>query len=399
MGLIVKSEKLPTSTATKKSGTTIVRKSNGIKGGTTTTTNVKRTSTAPRSTSAAPRTSTYQPPQPTPAPILHQQSYQSSNTNNYDEDRDAYSQGEPSRVRSVSFDNKSSGMMNERTRSNVSFQSQESVQKPRTLTLKERLSRRRTKGKGTVNDMQYLVEEGPMSFRAFAFIGGFWMILSSLLDFINMSTSGDATPMILLISINLWVFGFIIVMLEGRPFHVQIPFVHEMIVQFFAFFKYTWGRGFFYFAAGCLQFFLFSQFNMISGIYMMILGIISIVVGYKASLSLAGLRSSLSTREEIAYLFSTFDRDRDGYLSTEEFRELMLSMDQNVDYNEFVAALGAIDLENNQMISQHDFMSWWQGYSDSEMAPYANCGCCNKGSYGRNHSHSSQYLHNERDYH
>ena len=39
------------------------------------------------------------------------------------------------------------------------------------------------------------------------------------------------------------------------------------------------------------------------------------------------------------FMFHSFDRDRDGYLNTEEFRELMIAMGQQVEYNDFVAAL------------------------------------------------------------
>ena len=38
---------------------------------------------------------------------------------------------------------------------------------------------------------------------------------------------------------------------------------------------------------------------MVSGVFMMILGVVSIAVGYKASVRLAGLRNTISSKSEI----------------------------------------------------------------------------------------------------
>ena len=242
-----------------------------------------------------------------------------------------------------------------------------SVQK---LSLKERIRAARKRGmRGDVYDLQFLVEEGPLSFRSFAFIGGFFMILASALDFVET----DEDPVARLITYNLWLAGFIIIQVEGRPFHVQVPFLYDCICLFFSFLRYVWGRGFLYFLAGCFQFFLFTKYNMIAGVYFMLLGAFSIVFGYKASVRLAGLRNSIQSREEIRFMFHSFDKDRDGYLNAEEFRELLMAMDQNLEHNDFVAAMSAVDMENNQMVSYQDLEAWWTGYNDDELPPGSAC--------------------------
>jgi len=246
------------------------------------------------------------------------------------------------------------------------------AQKVGALSLKNRIHagrmRQKYEGESELTDLQYLVEEGPLSFRAVALLGGFFMILASILDLIDQDAA-DLTAMGELITVFLWIFGFIIIILEGRPFHIQIPFLYTFLIKFFGCFKYVWGRGFFYFVGGCLQFFLFTKYDMVSGIFFMILGIISIVCGYKASVKLAGLRNSISNRSDIKYLFHSFDKDRDGLLNADEFRDMMSTMDQNLDYNEFVAALSAIDVDNNGQISIQDMEQWYVEYSENDLPP------------------------------
>jgi hypothetical protein len=237
-------------------------------------------------------------------------------------------------------------------------------------SLKQRIRAARKKGmKGDVYDLQYLVEEGPLSFRSFAFFGGFFMILASVLDFVET----EEEPVQRLITFNLWLVGFITIQVEGRPFHMQVPFLYNGICLFFSFVRYVWGRGFLYFISGCFQFFLFTKYNMISGVYFMLLGTFSIVFGYKASVRLAGLRNSIQTKEEIKFMFHSFDKDRDGYLNSEEFRELLMAMGQNLEHNDFVAAMSAVDSDNNQMISYKDLETWWLGYIEDDLAPGASC--------------------------
>ena len=243
------------------------------------------------------------------------------------------------------------------------------AEKHGTTSLKSRIRAARKKGlKGDVYDLQYLVEEGPLSFRSFGFVGGFFMILASILDF--METEEDSLAR--LITYNLWLIGFITIQIEGRPFHMQVPLFYDIICLFFSFLQYVWGRGFLYFVAGCFQFFLFTKYNMVSGVYFMLLGTFSIVFGYKASVRLAGLRNSLHTRDEIKFMFHSFDKDRDGFLNADEFREMLRAMDQNLEHNDFVAAMSAVDKENKQMISYQDLETWWEGYNE-DLPPGSGC--------------------------
>lgn len=149
------------------------------------------------------------------------------------------------------------------------------VEKPRESTgnssLKNRIRAARKKGlRGDVHDLRFLVEEGPLSFRSFGFIGGFFMILAATLDFIEDQMDGEYTPMAKLITFYLWFCGLLTIQLEGRPFHFQITMLYTVVCEFFNFLRFVWGRGFFYFFTGCIQFFLFSKYNMVCGVFFMV---------------------------------------------------------------------------------------------------------------------------------
>lgn len=241
---------------------------------------------------------------------------------------------------------------------------------PKSESLKDKIRAARKRGmKGDVQDLRYLVEEGPLSFRSFGFIGGFFMILAAALDLIEDAADGTFEPIAKFITFYLWLCGLTIVQLEGRPFHFQIPVVYETICAFFNFLRYVWGRGFFYFFTGCVQFFMFTKYNMICGGYFVALGVFSIVFGYRASVKLASLRNAISCQADIKFLFHSFDKDRDGYLDHEEFREMIMSLDQSLDYNDFVAAMSAVDSDNNQRVTYNDLESWWESYTKTDLPP------------------------------
>lgn len=245
-----------------------------------------------------------------------------------------------------------------------------SFQSEKPLSLKEKIRAARKQGfNGSVQDMQYLVEEGPLSFRSLGFVGGFFMILSTALDIVeNLENTLDS-----IVSIFLFTIGFIIIQLEARPFHMQNDFMYRSICRVFSSLRYVWGRGFLYLFSGAMQLLLLSTWCMASGIYFIILGILSVVFGYRASLKLCALRNSIGTKDEIKFLFHSFDANRDGYLDMEEFREMLRAMDQNLKNNVFVAAIAAIDLENKQKISYDDFETWWEGYNNDELPIGAAC--------------------------
>lgn len=245
-----------------------------------------------------------------------------------------------------------------------------SFQKQRPLSLKEKIRAARRKGlSGDVQDVQYLVEEGPLSFRSLGFVGGFFMILATALDILENMESNLETAA----SMFLFITGFVIVQLEARPFYMQSALIYRSICRVFSSLRYVWGRGFLYLVSGTIQLLLFSKWCMASGIYFIILGIFSVAFGYRASLKLCALRNSIGTKDEIKFMFHSFDSNRDGYLDMEEFRAMLRAMDQNLNHNDFVAAIAAIDLDNKQKISYDDLETWWEGYNENELPIGAGC--------------------------
>lgn len=369
MGLLVKSEKLQSSSENKKTTRTTMIKSSGIASS-------NQKSSRENSTTISSRVSSAAAPSYTSPSNAHSTSISPSPTKSYD---DSEYNRDRSMRRNISQD-RSYADSTTPTKSAVS--------------LKSRIRAARKVGlNGDVHDLQFLIEEGPLSFRSFGFVGGFFMILASSLDFIEDLQNGDFTPMAKLVTFYLWFCGIIVIQLEGRPFHMQIPPFYSILIHLLNFLRFVWGRGFFYFFSGCLQFFLFSKYNMVSGVYFMLLGVFSIVFGYRASVKLAGLRNSISNKGEIKFLFHSFDRDRDGYLNHEEFREMLMSLDHTLDYNDFVAAMSAVDIENNQRVTYEDLEIWWDGYAKSDLPPgVACCGPMPISRYGSNVSGATNHL-------
>lgn len=46
-----------------------------------------------------------------------------------------------------------------------------------------------------------------------------------------------------------------------------------------------------------------------------------------------------------------------------------MSLGQNLDYNDFVAALSAIDEGNNQYVTYEDLENWWESFHVKDLPP------------------------------
>jgi len=200
--------------------------------------------------------------------------------------------------------------------------------------------------------------DGPMPLRALAFFGGFSMIVGSVVDFIEKENYG--IPLLfLLVSIYIWIFGLFIITLEGRPFHLEVPHFHRVILTYFEILRFTWGRGLFYLFSGTIQFCLLTTWNMICGGYMIILGFLAIYVGRRAHKKMDVMCKMIANNDAIRTKFYAYDRDRDGYLNVQEFKEFTESMDIDLSYDDFVAAFTVIDSNSDKKISLKDFQKWW----------------------------------------
>eukprot|EP00555_Chaetoceros_dichaeta_P005271 CAMPEP_0198269204 /NCGR_PEP_ID=MMETSP1447-20131203/40438_1 /TAXON_ID=420782 /ORGANISM="Chaetoceros dichaeta, Strain CCMP1751" /LENGTH=250 /DNA_ID=CAMNT_0043960697 /DNA_START=114 /DNA_END=863 /DNA_ORIENTATION=- len=203
------------------------------------------------------------------------------------------------------------------------------------------------------------MRDGPMPLRALAFFGGFSMITGSVVDIIEKENENYGVPLLfLVVSIYTWFFGLFIITMEGRPFHLEVPHFHRVILNHFEILRFTWGRGLFYLFSGSIQFCLLTTWNMICGGYMILLGFLAIYVGRRAHKKMDVMCKNIANNDTIRTKFYAYDKDRDGFLNVQEFKEFTESMDIDLSYDDFVATFTVIDSDADKKISLKDFQKW-----------------------------------------
>jgi len=211
-----------------------------------------------------------------------------------------------------------------------------------------------------VGKVRQLATEGPLSFRVLAFLGGLAMVITSVLDWI--ADIFRLSAFRALISVYTFMFGTVILILEGKMFVPETCKYQKKMFGLAKFLRYVWGRGLFYFFSGSLQFSQMTFLNMVSGGFMCFVGIVSIVTGWSTASKLKQMRESLINEATCNNKFKQHDIDQDEYLDSNEFTELVKDLGLEFDHNELVAAFCTIDRDDDKKISTNDFESWWERF-------------------------------------
>ena len=221
-------------------------------------------------------------------------------------------------------------------------------------------------GEATVANVRKVAEDGPLSFRVLAFLGGVLMIVTSILSVL--SDVFTFSIMSSLISVYTFIFGLFILVLEGKMF-MPISAVGGYQQKLFSLVKclqFVWGRGLLYIFAGTLQLSQMTFLNMVSGGYMCFIGFISLLVGKSSSSKLTQLRASISDEAVLRQKFKEHDKDADQALNLLEFQSFITDLGLEMDHNELVAAFGEIDSRDSGKVSLDEFKVWWSGSDSNE---------------------------------
>lgn len=62
---------------------------------------------------------------------------------------------------------------------------------------------------------------------------------------------------------------------------------------------------------------------------------------------------------ELRREFKRVDRDRDGRVDFEEFKQLMLGLEAGMSEHEMHSGFHEIDTDRDGFIDQREFMEWW----------------------------------------
>lgn len=208
------------------------------------------------------------------------------------------------------------------------------------------------------------IQEGHGSFRLLAFLASLAVIITSILDFLGGVLKINFTHVLL--SIVVCIFAIIICILEGRE-HLpeSLRMVQSKIYEQARFLRTIVGRGFFYFFTGLLQFSHWSFLNSISGAFMMFVGLLYVVVGRTTGKKLSEVRASIKDETALQVSFADHDSDNDGFLTQDDFNNMLQSMELQLNTNEQIAAFTAIDENDDGKISFDEFKTWWLSGSET----------------------------------
>uniref|UniRef100_A0A7S2MD96 Calmodulin n=1 Tax=Helicotheca tamesis TaxID=374047 RepID=A0A7S2MD96_9STRA len=203
-----------------------------------------------------------------------------------------------------------------------------------------------------------MAEEGSMTFRVAAFLGGIFMVITSILDCLDGLLHLSVIHVMIMSYVI--IFALMICILEGKGFlpSMIVDHLQEQMHDNAKFLRFVWGRGVLYFFAGSLQFSVMSFFNMISGGFMMALGGLSIMVGRSTARKLSAIFKSMPDETSLRATFYTYAGE-DGMMGLEEFRKMSENAGFELQPNELVAAFSTIDKSQDERLSYDEFKVWW----------------------------------------
>ncbi len=220
---------------------------------------------------------------------------------------------------------------------------------------------------------QFVVESGQFSYRALLCMSGVLMLVASSLDYFEPFQKfgyGKDLPNL----IALWLLGFLIIQLEGRPYYMQIGPLYKLITLLFPFLQISWTKGIIYFMIGMFQFYQYTMLNMICSVFVIILSVLSMWLDYVATSILSSMRLSIKSEADITYLYKGFNKEYDGFLTRFEFKRMLLALGEyDADYNIFVAVLAIVDVNNNQRVTYDDLLNWYESFDADEMRIIRSC--------------------------
>jgi hypothetical protein len=219
-------------------------------------------------------------------------------------------------------------------------------------------------------DLRTSFETGHFSLRLLALVGGVALVVSAVWGLVTHLLTFHLTN--LLLQVYTLVLAGLILVLESRQLSLPPPLL-ERLLKYALFLKFIWGRGLLYVVAGSLQTAtaetasLFS-FHMIVGLYLTLLGLVFIVLGYQTAqkLSAAGQRSinNLALQRH----FRAADVDHSGQLTADQFVDLCarLELEPPLNRRETEICFLYLDTQDKGTLSLTDVAAWFDRDVDVE---------------------------------
>ena len=206
-------------------------------------------------------------------------------------------------------------------------------------------------------DVRASVMRGHFSLRLLVLLGGVALIILALFGFFwHILLLNFTAALMELFTLAL---GGVILVLESRQLSLPSEYM-EKLLKYALFLKFIWGRGLLYCFAGALQAMQGSTADLVIGLYIMLLGLVFIALGYITAqkLALIGRRSfnSLTIKRK----FQEANTDRTGQLTLEQFGVLLDSMDIPLNNREKEIAFLYLDTTDRGTLTVDEFQAWFQ---------------------------------------
>lgn len=159
--------------------------------------------------------------------------------------------------------------------------------------------------------------------------------------------------------------GIIMMILESRLLSLPPTFTQNLL-KYALFLKYVWGRGLLYTFAGTLQAIQGSFFDVIVGLYVMAVGVIFILLGYRTAQKLKAVGEKSISTETLREKFNAADKDKSGQLDLDQFSELVDSLEFHLSRREKEIAFLYLDTADRGLLKFEEFVAW---FHQEEVAP------------------------------
>jgi hypothetical protein len=209
-------------------------------------------------------------------------------------------------------------------------------------------------------------KDGNVNFRILAFAGGISVILTSSLSIlISIAHWGVLEVMVYFYTL---LFGVLICILEGQFIKSRtVDKIRAVAVEGLPVLKYLWGRGVLYILSGSLQMSHLSSMNILSGTFLIGVGVLFVVIGVHTRRRLSKLKKSLKDVKSLRRYFHSFDRDGDGVLDMDEFGAFVANLTgEDMDEDELEATFCCIDSQGKGYVTLEEFQTWLMGFEKDQ---------------------------------
>mmetsp|Transcript_11580 Transcript_11580/g.17118 ORF Transcript_11580/g.17118 Transcript_11580/m.17118 type:complete len:258 (-) Transcript_11580:230-1003(-) len=197
-----------------------------------------------------------------------------------------------------------------------------------------------------------------LSLKALTFAAGLAMVCSAVTGLLESIASFNLFNLVL----DCWILGFgLIIVITDASESLCPPRRRQIIFEYAQFLNNFWGKGLFLIFNGTL---LVAQwatlFDVLVGLYVLLVGAFFMYNGYKVSKDMKSMKSSLDGGT-LKSKFDEYDINRDGTLDPSELAQLAGSLGTNLTRPELEAAVSLLDSNTDGRVSYDEFEAWFLG--------------------------------------